>query len=578
MPIRNCAHGGLVESEIAVKMRNRWIKIVFPVAGFLAFVATFDTHAGFVPSDPSNTPMGTARGIHPGRVTWAYDNRAATWNGTGNWWQGNYTNGAVVEDMVSNSLKWLTGETSDSLAWKVLFTYYNSRHGKGTVGYAKGERIAVKLNCNQNSDNTLKNESAYGNNHYAAPQLVRALVRQLVNAAKVPDSLITLYDATRYIPKTIYDSCHAEFPKLHFVAWLASGGCEGYVRDTTFAIHWSQNLTLETGGGNPTYLPTCVTKAEYLINLGSLRAHNLAGVTFCAKNHFGSLCASRDGAPYLQAPKAAGVHPYCAVKDFSWGGEWTFTGRPMGTYNSIVDLMGHRHLGEKTLLFLLDGLYVAKDQNTSLSTQFKFQNPPFNDGWPCSIFASQDGVALESVGLDFMRSESATFIDVNGAVDNYLHEASRADNPPSGTTYCPDSAGSRLTSLGVHEHWNNATDRKYSRNLGPSGTGIELVASQPSAVFASLVPKTSAQGLKIVRFALKTEIAVGGAFLNAAVSIYTTSGSLVRFYPQNNRSRSSGRLTWDHRSDNGSLVAPGLYAVTAETAGCQVIGRTMLVR
>jgi hypothetical protein len=28
----------------------------------------------------------------------------------------------------------------------------------------------------------------------------------------------------------------------------------------------------------------------------------------------------------------------------------------------------------------------------------------------------------------------------------------------------------------VHEHWNNATDKKYSRNLGRK-EGIELIAS-----------------------------------------------------------------------------------------------------
>jgi hypothetical protein len=32
-----------------------------------------------------------------------------------------------------------------------------------------------------------------------------------------------------------------------------------------------------------------------------------------------------------------------------------------------------------------------------------------------------------------------------------------------------------LTSLGVHEHWNNATERKYSRNMGRK-EGIELIA------------------------------------------------------------------------------------------------------
>ena len=31
-----------------------------------------------------------------------------------------------------------------------------------------------------------------------------------------------------------------------------------------------------------------------------------------------------------------------------------------------------------------------------------------------------------------------------------------------------------MESLGVHEHWNNSTDKQYSRNLG-TGEGIELI-------------------------------------------------------------------------------------------------------
>jgi hypothetical protein len=57
--------------------------------------------------------------------------------------------------------------------------------------------------------------------------------------------------------------------------------------------------------------------------------------------------------------------------------------------------------------------------------------------------------------------------------DNYLHEAALADHAPSGTVYAPD--GEPLKSLGVHEHWNDATHKQYSRNLSPTGTGIELV-------------------------------------------------------------------------------------------------------
>ena len=35
----------------------------------------------FVPIDAPNTPMGVARGIHPGRVAWAHDPKAAAWDG-----------------------------------------------------------------------------------------------------------------------------------------------------------------------------------------------------------------------------------------------------------------------------------------------------------------------------------------------------------------------------------------------------------------------------------------------------------------------------------------------------------------
>jgi hypothetical protein len=110
----------------------------------------------------------------------------------------------------------------------------------------------------------------------------------------------------------------------------------------------------------------------------------------------------------------------------------------------------------------------------------KWLSAPFNNAWTSSLFMSQDNVAIESVCLDFFRTEAAinpNDTTVYGAVDNYLHEASQANNPPSGTFYHPNGDTVRLPSLGVHEHWNNATDKQYSRNLG-TGNGIELVSPQ----------------------------------------------------------------------------------------------------
>jgi hypothetical protein len=141
----------------------------------------------------------------------------------------------------------------------------------------------------------------------------------------------------------------------------------------------------------------------------------------------------------------------------------------MGTYNCLVDLIGHPHLGGKTLLYLIDGLYGAQHQSGNV---MKFTS--FNDDWTSSLLASQDPVAIDSVTLDILRNEPRCTEVTGRGVDNYLHEAALADDPASKTVYDPDGDGVRLASLGVHEHWNNAMARQYSRNLGMD-QGIELV-------------------------------------------------------------------------------------------------------
>jgi hypothetical protein len=119
----------------------------------------------------------------------------------------------------------------------------------------------------------------------------------------------------------------------------------------------------------------------------------------------------------------------------------------------------------------------------------KWKMAPFNDDWTSSVFASQDPVAIDSVGLDFLQAEWQHYPHWSGA-DDYLHEAALANNPPSATFYDPDHVGNvkRLPSLGVHEHWNNPQDRQYSRNLG-TGEGIELVAVTPEAEKPSVIAR-----------------------------------------------------------------------------------------
>jgi hypothetical protein len=147
--------------------------------------------------------------------------------------------------------------------------------------------------------------------------------------------------------------------------------------------------------------------------------------------------------------------------------------RPMGSYNPLVDLMGHKDLGGKTILHLIEGFYAAPHQSVPAQ---KWQSPPFNGHWTASLFVSQDPVAIESVAVDFFAAEK-TATRMVGAVDNYLHEAALANRPPSGTRYDPESDGTTLQSLGVHEHWNSPEKKQYSRNLG-TGKGIELLKGE----------------------------------------------------------------------------------------------------
>jgi hypothetical protein len=440
----------------------------------------------FVPTDAANTPMGTARGIFPGRVVWKWDPSAAKWNGTsGNWWTDANTNPLVVDTMLSQSLRALTGKPTNAAAWDTLFRYFNAQHGKGNTGYQAGEKIAIKINLVQSS----APYGGTGNQCFVPPQLAFALLRQLVDIAGVKDSCITIYDTDRYVPDPVYTKCKSAYPGVHFMGWDALNGREKYMRDTT-RVHWSENLTQEINGGNPAYLPTVVTQASYLINLADFKGHRYMGVTFCSKNHFGTLSCDMNGSPYQNAPHAAGLHYYTAVHDIFISGspEWTFNGRPMGTYNTLVDLMGHRDLGAKTLLFMVDALYAVQDEGAVVSPNSKWLSAPFNNGWTSSLFLSQDNVAIESVCLDFIRTEAAinkNDTTVYGAVDNYLHEAAQADNPPSGTVYRPSGNGPQLQSLGVHEHWNNPIEKNYSKNLG-TGNGIELVSPQTSTTAVTI--------------------------------------------------------------------------------------------
>jgi Domain of unknown function (DUF362) len=420
--------------------------VLFAIFGFSSRGGNSDTPSKaakvWVPQDPPNSPIGEAKGIFPGRVVWIRDASVSTWNaefGEGHWWDDKFTNQGKVDTMIEKDLLTLTGTTIASDAWNKIFTFYNKTHEKGDKGYQKGQKIAVKINCN----NAYEGYGDVDNQIDASKQTVLALLRQLVNKAGVDQKDILVYEAIRVIPDHIYNPCHKEFPE---VQWMDS---KGNTENGRLPVQWRPNTIAYSGPTKcGTSIPQLVYDATYLINMALVKGHPSVGVSLTAKNHFGTVNA----------------------QDHPWF-------KP-GDYHPFVDFIGSKYLGGKTVIYILDGLFGIRDVNDPVTREYAGWKNLFNNEWLSSIFMSQDPLAIDAVGYDFLRSEFGERLgrSTGAAADVYMHEAALANNPPSGTIYKPD--GVQLKSLGVHEHWNNPIDKKYSRNLSPEGKGVELVKVQ----------------------------------------------------------------------------------------------------
>jgi uncharacterized protein (DUF362 family) len=444
--------------------------------------AEISTRYDFQPKQ-RNVPLGVARGVYPGRVVWARDPKAAHWTGhiestTDQWWMESSNDQPRVDAMLSATLQKLTGAATDDEAWKIIFHYYNS-HARALehTGYRAGEIVAIKVNLNNSG------VQGPGNVVNVSPQVALAMVRELVNHAHVPPANIVIYDVRRNIYPGMLTKIWSEYKDVRFIQSdppdpaqpknAAYGNYHGLE-----AAQWVEGVSYSANAYHDAKLiPQQIKDATYLVNLALMKAHSYpyasseggdegqTGITMTGKNHFGSI----KGTPEL----------HWAIN--------TNQGATPHAYSPIVDLSASPNLGAKTILYVLDGLYCARRHQ---SYPLHFPNAPFNNrvepyantDWPSSILASLDGVALDSVGLDILLSQTKNNLDANNHprimirenADDYLQEEALADHPPSGTAYRQN--GKPVTSLGVTEHWDNDLSRQYSRNKDSrGGKGIELI-------------------------------------------------------------------------------------------------------
>lgn len=435
------------------------------------------------PDDGPNQPVGNALGIKPGRVVWAWDQNAVKDVSNDYYFKSNYNDQEVVCKMLSDSVKNLSGKKTVASSWNAMFSYFNNKKLSEKRGYKKGEKIFIKINQTSSRGRLNRQLRSDGKYHIpddlpetqkkrigigiceTTPYLVLGLLRQLVNECGIDQANIAIGDPQNPIYGHNYDAWSKEFPNVVYA-------------DNTFGTHGRTLITPSAEGlvfysdkSETEKLYDICQNANYLINVANFKPHLRAGITLTAKNHFGS-----------QTVLSANHLHHSLVSPLAEGNA---TNAGYRKYRVLVDLMGSKYLGNNTILFLVDGLWGGG--SAEVGPPVKYMMAPFNNDWCKSIFISQDQVALESVCYDFLRAEwngsnihdpsnnkNETMPNVNG-VDDYLHQAADNKNWPDDIIYDPDNNGKPLISLGVHEHWNNANDKQYSRNLGKD-RGIELVS------------------------------------------------------------------------------------------------------
>lgn len=525
------------------KGRHLLLKSALGIVFVISLLFSFNTSNSLVDATyfEPNQPIGVAKGIFPGRVVWVY-NPAATNADMANTSDDNWSmdincNQNQVEAMLFSGLRRVGGKSNVKEAWDAIFKNFNSAHGRGMVGYTPGEKIAIKINLTNSAIGT-----PGPNRMDASPQLVLAILKQLVKVVGVPQSDIWIGDNYRTFRENYYQKCHTYFPNVHYVDGTGFDGREKTVPSSEQLLKFSDKK--ETSS-----IPQHMVDATYIINIPCLKSHDSAGITLAAKNHQGTVLEK--GTP-PEGQSAMYMHYALPVNN-----------PKMGSYRHLVDYMGHKDLGGKTLLYLVDGLWAGRSWEGFLE---KWKMAPFNNDYPSSLFLSQDAVAIESVCYDFLLAEyagktSSQKYPYMSGVDDYLIQAADPSKWAAGITYDPEGDGTPIASLGVYEHWNNSTDKQYSRNL-KQGNGIELISyfSQSTDPYKDEVITGISQnegiGYRVFPNPFSEKIVVEAKDVQPLkMHVYDLKGQLV-FNTVVNKS-----YTWQGNTNSGAGITKGTYLV-----------------
>jgi hypothetical protein len=320
-------------------------------------------------------PVGTAKGIFPGRVAWVYNTNAAKWTGAGNYWDAAVNPQAEYNKSFTAGVAALSGGKNDADSWNKIFRWFNNAHGRAGTGYQAGDMIAIKINQN----NTAAPAADHGNAMNANPQTCVAVVASLVNAG-VPQADIWIGDPSRAVTDNIFNAIHKAFPNVKVVDYF---GNNGRVTTTNVDGVFPNNDVKNAESA-------CFYNARYIICQPLLKGHVGGIITFGSKNFYGI----NGILPNWQDNKK---HP---------------------ANSALTAYMTNANFGGKVVLWCMDAMYPSPKLDDAPFNGVALA--PFNGKQMSSFIMSLDGVAEECVSYDFwstISGQSGGTSYINNAAD-----------------------------------------------------------------------------------------------------------------------------------------------------------------
>jgi ribosomal protein S18 acetylase RimI-like enzyme len=270
-----------------------------------------------------------------------------------------YINQEVVDQMVDQGILKLTGMGDLTDAWKRIM-----------VGYVAGDKIAIKPNFNN---------IIHGNRQcfITSPQVIKSLIRGLVDYLKVREEQVYVYDLCKKIPKELvrdrirYNVNYVEgidFPSIWEKVKVRLGW-DLSCADKNARINMRNRIPDGKGGEIFCYIPRVVTEAKHLINACLLTNHVFIPVSGPLKNHFGTVRFSN----YNQ-------YPVCLHGD--------------RIEDHIADINLDEHIKNKTRLYVCDGLFGVFSRGEKGGIN-KWETFPCKSGTPNTILFSFDPFSME---------------------------------------------------------------------------------------------------------------------------------------------------------------------------------------